>query len=87
LEKGADLLIGGVNERPIANKMGIGFADHNHERKEALAGYEGMLNFAKEVHCSVTSPVWKYSPARIKIEERRMKEKIESGCIPEALTL
>jgi nitrogenase molybdenum-cofactor synthesis protein NifE len=66
LEKGADLLIGGVKERPIAYKMGIGFCDHNHERKEALAGYAGMLNFAKEVHSSVTSPVWKYSPARQK---------------------
>ena len=64
LEKGADLLIGGVKERPIAYKMGIGFCDHNHERKEALAGFEGMLNFAREVHSSVTSPVWKYAPAR-----------------------
>jgi nitrogenase molybdenum-cofactor synthesis protein NifE len=66
LEKGADLLIGGVKERPIAYKMGIGFCDHNHERKEALAGYAGMLNFAREVHSSVTSPVWKYAPARIR---------------------
>jgi nitrogenase molybdenum-cofactor synthesis protein NifE len=65
LEKGADLLIGGVKERPIAYKMGIAFCDHNHERKEALAGFEGMRNFAREVHASVTSPVWKYSPARI----------------------
>jgi nitrogenase molybdenum-cofactor synthesis protein NifE len=64
LEKGADLLVGGVKERPIAYKMGISFCDHNHERKEALAGYTGMLNFAQEVHASVTSPVWKYSPAR-----------------------
>ncbi|MDR3198237.1 MAG: nitrogenase iron-molybdenum cofactor biosynthesis protein NifE [Planctomycetaceae bacterium] len=64
LEKGADLLIGGVKERPIAYKMGIGFCDHNHERKIALAGFEGMLNFAKEVHCTVMSPVWKFSPAR-----------------------
>lgn len=74
LEKGADLLIGGVKERPIAYKMGIAFCDHNHERKEALAGYEGMLNFAREVHASVMSPVWKYSPARMaqaaKKEER-----------------
>jgi nitrogenase molybdenum-cofactor synthesis protein NifE len=65
LEKGADLLIGGVKERPIAYKMGIAFCDHNHERKEALAGFKGMRNFAREVHASVTSPVWKYSPARI----------------------
>lgn len=66
LEKEADLLIGGVKERPIAYKMGIAFCDHNHERKEALAGYEGMLNFAREVHTSVMSPVWKFSPARIR---------------------
>ena len=58
-EKEADLLIGGVKERPIAYKLGIGFCDHNHERKIALAGFEGMLNFAREVHSSVMSPVWK----------------------------
>jgi len=66
LEKGADLLIGGVKERPIAYKMGISFCDHNHERKEPLAGFEGMLNFAREVWTSVTSPVWKYSPAKVR---------------------
>jgi len=59
-EKHADLFIGGVKERPIAFKIGLGFVDHNHERKEPLAGYVGMLNFAKEVYASVTSPVWKY---------------------------
>ena len=48
-EKDVDLFIGGVKERPIAFKLGIGFCDHNHERKEALAGFEGMLNFAREV--------------------------------------
>ncbi len=57
---GADIFIGGVKERPIAYKIGIGFCDHNHERKLALAGYEGMLNFAKEVYASALSPVWKY---------------------------
>ncbi|MDR3237011.1 MAG: nitrogenase iron-molybdenum cofactor biosynthesis protein NifE [Spirochaetia bacterium] len=74
LEKAADLLIGGVKERPIAYKMGIGFCDHNHERKEALAGYEGMFNFAKEIHASVTSPVWKYSPARIKAQAAQRRK-------------
>lgn len=56
----ANLLIGGVKERPIAHKLGLGFCDHNHERKEALAGYIGMLNFAREVYASVNSPVWKF---------------------------
>ncbi len=64
LEKKADLLIGGVKERPIAYKLGMGFCDHNHERKQILAGYEGMVNFAKEVYSSVCSPVWKLAPRR-----------------------
>ena len=63
-EKEVDLFIGGVKERPIAYKLGIGFCDHNHERKVALAGFEGMLNFAREVYASVMSPVWKLVPRR-----------------------
>ena len=57
--RGVDLFIGGVKERPIAYKLGVGFCDHNHERKTALAGFEGMLNFSREVHASTMSPVWK----------------------------
>jgi nitrogenase molybdenum-cofactor synthesis protein NifE len=64
IEKQADLFIGGVKERPIAFKMGIGFCDHNHERKIPLAGFEGMLHFAREIHRTVTSPVWRFAPAR-----------------------
>jgi nitrogenase molybdenum-cofactor synthesis protein NifE len=64
IEKQADLIIGGVKERPIAYKMGIAFCDHNHERKIPLAGYIGMLNFAEEVRRSVTSPVWKFAPRK-----------------------
>lgn len=62
-EKRADLLIGGVKERPIAYKMGVAFCDHNHERKKCLAGFVGMTNFAREVYSSVCSPVWKHVPA------------------------
>lgn len=58
-EKHADILVGGVKERPLAYKLGIAFCDHNHERKHALAGYEGVVNFAREVNLSVNSPVWK----------------------------
>lgn len=64
LEKDVDLFIGGVKERPIAYKLGIGFCDHNHERKEPLAGFVGMLNFAREVYASVMSPVWQFAPRR-----------------------
>ncbi len=61
-EKEVDLFIGGVKERPIAYKLGVGFCDHNHERKEPLAGFAGMLNFAREVYDTVASPVWKLTP-------------------------
>ncbi len=64
LEKEADLLIGGVKERPIAYKLGIGFCDHNHERKIPLAGFEGAVNFAREVATTVNSPVWRYIRGR-----------------------
>jgi nitrogenase molybdenum-cofactor synthesis protein NifE len=75
-ERNVDLLIGGVKERPIAYKMGIAFCDHNHERKEALAGFEGMINFCREVHGSIMSPVWQFSPAKCL---RAQKEEMEDA--------
>ena len=65
LEKDVDVFVGGVKERPIAHKLGIGFCDHNHERKLALEGFEGMLNFAREIHATVMSPVWRFTPRRM----------------------
>ena len=63
-EKDVDIFVGGVKERPIAFKLGVGFCDHNHERKIALEGFVGMLNFANEVHASVLSPIWRFVPRR-----------------------
>jgi len=63
-EKEVDIFVGGVKERPIAYKMGVAFCDHNHERKEALEGFDGMRNFMREVHASVMSPVWNFVPRR-----------------------
>ncbi len=60
-ETKADIFIGGVKERPIAFKLGLGFCDHNHERKDALAGFEGMLNFANEIYATAMSPVWQFT--------------------------
>ena len=74
IEKDVDLFVGGVKERPLAFKLGIGFCDHNHERKIALSGFEGMVNFSKEVHASVMSPVWQFMPRRNK------KNKSEGVC-------
>jgi len=62
--KNADILVGGVKERPLAYKLGIAFCDHNHERKHPLCGFEGVVNFTKEINSSINNPVWKY----IKVE-------------------
>ncbi len=68
-EKGADILVGGVKERPLAYKLGVAFCDHNHERRHPLAGFEGAVNFAQEVCMSISSPVWSLVQA-----ERTKKE-------------
>jgi nitrogenase molybdenum-cofactor synthesis protein NifE len=60
LGQGADLLVGGVKERPLAYKLGLAFIDHNHDRKHPLSGFAGAVNFAREVHDTLSSPVWKY---------------------------
>lgn len=59
-----DILVGGVKERPLAHKLGIGFVDHNHERKLALEGFVGMRNFALEVLSTLDTPIWKFVPRR-----------------------
>ncbi len=78
MEKEADLLIGGVKERPIAYKMGVAFCDHNHERKTPLAGFEGMVHFCREVYASMMSPVWQFSPAR---QKRSSLRKVENDSL------
>jgi nitrogenase molybdenum-cofactor synthesis protein NifE len=73
-EKDVDVLVGGVKERPIAHKLGVGFCDHNHERKEALEGFVGMLNFADEIYRTVMSPVWRFVPRRSGVPEISARE-------------
>ncbi len=86
LEKDVDLFIGGVKERPVAYKLGVAFCDHNHERKIALAGFEGLVNFAREVHASVMSPVWQFVPRRMPRMELPAASSPKSalGCKPSA---
>lgn len=73
IEKDVDILIGGVKERPLSYKLGIAFCDHNHERKEVLAGFIGMLNFIKEVYHSINSPVWEL----IKENRKRVQDYVK----------
>ena len=63
-EKQADILVGGVKERPLAYKLGVAFCDHNHERKHPLCGFDGVVNFTKEVNMSINHPVWSYLERR-----------------------
>ena len=58
LEKNVDVMIGGVKERFLAYKLGIGFVDHNHDRKDGLAGFDGAVRFAREMYVTTCSPVW-----------------------------
>lgn len=53
-----DLMVGGVKERYLAYKLGVAFCDFNHDRTTLFAGYQGFLNFVKEVHDSIFAPVW-----------------------------
>jgi nitrogenase molybdenum-cofactor synthesis protein NifE len=60
VEKEVDVMAGGVKERFLAYKLGVGFIDHNHDRKDGLIGFEGAVKFIREVYATTCSPVWKY---------------------------
>jgi nitrogenase molybdenum-cofactor synthesis protein NifE len=83
-EKDVDLFIGGVKERPVAYKLGVAFCDHNHERKEPLAGFEGLVLFAREVHRSVTSPVWKFVPRRMDRNRSIPADRVAAAAVGDA---
>lgn len=59
IKQKANLLVAGVKERFMAYKLGIAFCDFNHDRTVSFEGFDGMVNFAREVDISVNSPVWK----------------------------
>ena len=65
VEQNIDVFIGGVKERPIAYKLGLGFCNHNNERKIALAGFEGAVAFAREIHATATIPIWSLMPRKL----------------------
>jgi nitrogenase molybdenum-cofactor synthesis protein NifE len=56
-----DLLVSGAKEKYMSLKMGVAFCDFNHDRISSFAGFQGFLNFAREVDRAVSSPVWKYT--------------------------
>jgi nitrogenase molybdenum-cofactor synthesis protein NifE len=65
LKQKADLMVAGVKERFIAYKLGVAFCDFNHDRVVEFEGFDGFVNFAREVDASINSPVWKAVRQRI----------------------
>ncbi len=59
VKQDADLMVAGVKERFIAYKLGVAFCDFNHDRVVEFEGFDGFVNFAREVDASINSPVWK----------------------------
>ena len=78
----ADLMVAGVKERFIAYKLGVAFCDFNHDRVVKFEGFDGFVNFAREVDASINSPVWKsirqrvLKPETVRSGKEAVKEKI-----------
>ena len=58
-EFGADILIAGGRYLYPALKSRIPFLDINHERDFGYAGYDGIVELARQLSFSVNSPVWR----------------------------
>jgi len=57
-EFGADILIAGGRYLYPALKSRIPFLDINHERDFGYAGYDGIVELARQLAFSVNSPIW-----------------------------
>ncbi|WP_165227756.1 nitrogenase iron-molybdenum cofactor biosynthesis protein NifE [Aquisphaera insulae] len=57
-EQEADILIAGGRNMYTALKAKIPFLDINQERDFGYAGYEGMLELARQLALAIESPVW-----------------------------
>lgn len=67
----ADILIAGGRNRYLAEKEGFPFVDVNQERHEAYAGYDGFINFARQIAAAIdfyrsgtTKAVASFKPVR-----------------------
>jgi len=89
VNKEADLMVAGVKERFIAYKLGIAFCDFNHDRTVEFEGYDGFVNFAREIDASINSPVWKAVSQKVKEDNNSldtvMMEQVQVSCELEVL--
>lgn len=74
IKQKANLLVSGVKERFLAYKLGIPFCDFNHDRVITFEGFDGMVNFAREIDTTINSPVWKIPVKRISPETGSRKK-------------
>lgn len=58
-EHGVDILLAGGRSLYTALKNKIAFVDVNQEKKISYGGYEGLLNFAKDLYFALNNPVFK----------------------------
>jgi nitrogenase molybdenum-cofactor synthesis protein NifE len=77
----ADLLVAGVKERFLAYKLGIAFCDFNHDRTTQFEGFDGMVNFAREVDITINSPVWRL-PVKRDCRVRYQMTEVEDARVP-----
>ena len=54
-----DLFLCGLKEKHLARKMGVATVNSHSYEKGPYAGYEGFVNFARDVYQAVYAPVWK----------------------------
>ncbi|SNR73044.1 nitrogenase iron-molybdenum cofactor biosynthesis protein NifE [Desulfurobacterium atlanticum] len=59
-EFGADVLIAGGRNMYPSLKSKIPYLHINQERFYAYAGYDGLIEFGRQLEITITSPVWRY---------------------------
>lgn len=60
----ADLMIAGGRNMYTAYKAKLPFIDVNQEREHAFAGYDGMVELARQICLTLESPIWSQARSR-----------------------
>lgn len=60
----ADLMIAGGRNMYTAYKAKLPFIDVNQEREHAFAGYDGMVELARQICLTLESPIWTQARSR-----------------------
>ncbi|NPA95957.1 MAG: nitrogenase molybdenum-iron protein alpha chain, partial [Thermodesulfobacteria bacterium] len=55
-----DIVCSGIKDKYVIQKMGVPSKQlHNYDYSGPFAGYEGAINFAKEIDMLINNPAWK----------------------------